>query len=540
MMKLVSVAVMRAIEAEADSLGVTYAAMMERAGKGVADVVRECYSHLENKTVVGLVGGGSNGGDALVTLADLAHTGWRVRAYLVRARPDDALVRRLEERGETLNAAQDPTGEKLDAWLSESSVLLDGVLGTGARLPLSAELAALFCRVRQRAGGLRVVAVDCPSGVDCESGEMADETLPAEITVCMEAIKNGLVRFPAFERVGKLRVVALGLPPGLETLIPIRRQVASPAWVRGVLPPRQMTAHKGTFGTAFIVAGSVNYTGAALLAGQAAYRVGTGLVRLAVPAPLHAALAGQAAEVTWLTLPHENGWIAAGAAEVIQHNLDRVTAMLIGPGLGVEETTAEFFRKLLSGVIKRPSRHRSGSKTSFAGEPGAQRSSLPPLVIDADGLNLLRRVPDWKNLLGATAVLTPHPGEMAALTGRSVAEIEASRWETAQQTAAEWGHVVALKGALTVVAAPDGRMGVIPVATPALARAGTGDVLAGMIVGLRAQGVPPFEAALAGAFLHGRAGMLAEQRVGHAAAVLAGDVLAALPETLRLIASTDD
>ncbi len=271
---------------------------------------------------------------------------------------------------------------------------------------------------------------------------------------------------------------------------------------------------------------------AALLAAKAAYRVGVGLVQLAVVSPLHTALAGQAPEVTWLILPAEMGAIAAAAANVVYENLGRTTAMLIGPGLGRDEDTAEFMRRLIGGKAGRPSKSRIGCVVSSDGEATAQPAALPPLVVDADGLNLLGSIPGWQQKLAGESILTPHPGEMAGLTGLSVAEIQAERWQIARKYAAEWGQVVVLKGALTVVAAPDGRIGVVAVATPALARAGTGDVLAGVIVGLRAQRLPPFEAALAGAYLHGRAGVLAEDRLGHPAAVIAGDVLDQLPSAL--------
>ncbi len=532
-MKLVSVTEMRAIEAEADRRRVSYETMMERAGAGVAETVRRYGSVFEIKAALALVGSGNNGGDALVALADLAQSGWQARAYLLRERPDDPLVERLQTQGgEVLLAQDDAKYEKLDEWLKRSSVLIDGVLGTGVKLPLKEDIARLLNHTRSHPMLPFVVAVDCPSGIDCDSGEMADETIPADLTLCMEAIKHGLVRFPAFERVGEMRVVRLGLPADLESLQKSNDVVASPEWVRGVLPRRGMQDHKGSYGTAMVVAGSVNYTGAALLAAKAAYRVGVGLVQLAVVSPLHTALAGQAPEVTWLILPAEMGAIAAAAANVVYENLGRTTAMLIGPGLGRDEDTAEFMRRLIGGKAGRPSKSRIGCVVSSDGEATAQPAALPPLVVDADGLNLLGSIPGWQQKLAGESILTPHPGEMAGLTGLSVAEIQAERWQIARKYAAEWGQVVVLKGALTVVAAPDGRIGVVAVATPALARAGTGDVLAGVIVGLRAQRLPPFEAALAGAYLHGRAGVLAEDRLGHPAAVIAGDVLDQLPSAL--------
>jgi NAD(P)H-hydrate epimerase len=403
-------------------------------------------------------------------------------------------------------------------WLAECTVLMDGVFGSGIRLPLRggaaqalAEVGRILPRLASRPA---VVAVDCPSGVDCDSGAAAVECLPADLTVTMAAVKTGLLAFPAAQYTGELELVGIGLEQfiaagnALPQWQSLENFVVDAGWVKSHLPPRPADAHKGTFGTALVAAGSVNYTGAAWLAGQAAYRSGTGLVTLAVPAPLHAALAGVFPEATWIPLPHQGGFISSEAAETLREGLQRATSLLVGPGLGLEDTTGEFVTNLL------------------------KIENLPPLVFDADGLKLLAKLSDWHECLPGAAVLTPHPGEMAVLTGLKTAEIQADRLNTAQEWAQRWGHVVILKGAFTLVSAPDGRTVVIPVASPALARAGSGDVLAGLVVGLRAQGMPAFEAAAAAAWLHAECGLGAARRLGSTAAVLAGDVLAQIPAVL--------
>jgi len=536
-MKLVSVEQMRAMEKEADGRGVSYAKMMERAGQGVAQKIR--VQHGAGGAITALVGTGNNGGDALVALAALAQDGWRARAYLIRPRAEsDTLVERLNAcGGEVLTADADQNFNQLAAWLTESDVLLDGVLGTGVTLPLKEDVAralAFACAFRPRPF---VVAVDCPSGVDCASGAAAVETIPADVTICMEAVKTGLMQFPAFPYCGRIETVSLGLPADLTAAPQTDVQVMTGDMARAILPLRPPDAHKGSFGTALIAAGSVNYTGAALLAGEAAYRSGAGLVRMAVPGPLHAVLAGHLPEATWLILPHELGVIAADGAAVLAEALDRTTALLLGPGWGTEETTGTFLKRLLSGEHSRTQHTALGF--ARVAPPAAEpcETHLPPLVLDADALRLLARLPDWPRLLPADSVLTPHPGEMAALTGLDVAEIQAARLEIAIKYAAEWGQVVVLKGALTVVADPTGRARLIPVATAALARAGTGDVLAGLVAGLRAQGRTAFEAASLGAWLHAQSGLLAEARLGTRAAVLAGDVLRSVPEALAQLAA---
>ncbi len=544
-MKLVTVAEMRAIEQEADASGLTYARMMENAGRGLAkEILRLAHSHNdEDMQALGLVGPGNNGGDTLVALTHLAEKGWQARAYLIQRKGEaDPLVERLREAdGEIVISEKDEGFEQLKAFIGTADVVLDGILGTGFKLPLKAEIEHVMAAVKDASAELDwppyVVAVDCPSGVDCDTGEASAACIPADATLTMAAVKQGLLKTPAFDLVGEIHVVNIGLADDLPSWKAVRSEVADEDLVESVLPRRSSDSHKGTFGTAFIVAGSVNYTGAALLAGKAACRIGAGLVTLAVPAPLHSALAGHFPEATWLLLPHELGVVAADAVGVLAKELERASALLIGPGFGLENTTKEFLEDLLQGATLSKNAHgRMGFIPSQAGKLEKKILTLPPLVIDADGLKLLAKIPDWPNLLPQPAVLTPHPGEMSVLTGLSKEEIQKDRLAIGLRFAQEWGHVVVLKGAFTVVASPDGRATTVPVATSALAHAGTGDVLAGLIVGLRAQGVEAYPAAVAGAWVHAQAGLYAAERLGTSASVLAGDVLEAVPDVLAELA----
>jgi ADP-dependent NAD(P)H-hydrate dehydratase / NAD(P)H-hydrate epimerase len=546
-LKLVSVTEMQAIEREADASGLTYAQMMENAGTGLAEVVIAAYGGTGERSVVGLTGSGNNGGDTLVALAYLAEQGWQASAYLKRPRAqDDPLVERLEGVGGlVVRAEEDPGFVRLAELVSECDVFLDGLLGSGIKLPLKAEaaeiLAAAQRALRETEVDPLVIAVDCPSGVDMDTGEAPQECLPADMTVTMAAVKQGLLKFPAYNFVGELHTVEIGPVESLAAWQSAARFVVEAGWVRSVLPERPLDAHKGTFGTALVVAGSVNYTGAVLLAGEAAYRSGAGLVTLAVPGQLHGALAGQIPEATWVLLPSDMGVISREAASILKDNLERVSAVLVGPGFGVEDTTRDFLAALFGVGQSR----RRGAGIGFSNvrreEEGAQSySAFPPLVMDADGLKLLAKLPDWHKSLPEGSVLTPHPGEMAILTGLDKAEIQASRLETAERFASQWGCVVVLKGAFTVVASPGGQTAVIPVASPALARAGTGDVLAGLIVGLRAQGLDAFQAAAAGSWIHAQAGLAAAEGMGSTASVLAGDVMNAIPEVMTALAAIQE
>jgi len=444
------------------------------------------------------------------------------------------IARLIASGGQVIKEEEDKKFSRLRKLLKSYSVLIDGIFGTGIKLPLKEDIVKILLFVKDNlisdSKKINVVAVDCPSGVDCETGEAADETIPADITVTMAGVKGGLIRFPAAKLTGEIRVASIGPIENLSAYTDNQKIILTGEMIKKYLPARPPDAHKGTFGTAFIVAGSVNYTGAAILAGMAAYRSGVGLVTMAVPSPLHEALSGQFPESTWVLLPHEMGVISADAARVVRQNIDRATAILIGPGFGLEDTTREFLYKLFTdgGLVNKGGiGFIHGTKTNRENE-----IIQTPIIMDADGLKLIAKIPNWPEVLPSPAILTPHPGEMSVLTGLTTDAIQANRLDIARQYSIKWGHVVVLKGAFTVIAAPDGQLAVVLVASPALARAGTGDVLAGLIVGLRAQGIEAFQTACAGVWIHANAGLLAAKRMGNTASVIASDVLNAIPQVI--------
>ncbi len=529
-MKLVTVQEMRTIEQQANAGGWSYEQMMDKAGQGVAKEILVRFAD-HKKTIIGLVGSGNNGGDTLVALGTLAKQGWITFAYQVKPRSeDDALLKWfLQCGGIAFSMSQDKNFRKLEEWIKDSSVLLDGVLGTGIELPLKPDVASLLKFVSSMKDLPTVVAVDCPSGVDCNTGEAATECIPADLTLCMAAIKTGLLNFPASNLVGELGVIDIGLPKKLESWEGIDREVVSPDEVRKVLPERPMDANKGTFGTAMIAAGSINFMGVAYLAGSAAYRIGAGLVKLAVPEILATTLAGNIPEATWLILPDEMGVISEAASDILLKNLLKITALLLGPGWGMEETTGRFLEGVLRNKQETVKAKRVGFLDAEESKPVSTKGGLPPLIIDADGLKHLSHIKDWSKVLPPESILTPHPGEMAFISGKTVTEIQANRLEVAQEYARQWKVILVLKGANTVVAEPGGMVKVIPISSPALAKAGTGDALAGIITGLRAQGLSAFDSAWAGAWIHARAGVLAAKSIGTTASVLSSEVIQSIP-----------
>ncbi|NMC84497.1 MAG: NAD(P)H-hydrate dehydratase [Anaerolineaceae bacterium] len=532
-MKLVSVAEMKQIEQQAVAAGVSNEQMMRRAGAGVGQWISEMYLEEDPQTVIGLIGKGNNGGDGLLALHFLLGKGWRAVAVLVGRSESDSLVREFQTAGGEIVSAPAPAAlAHFQQPEFAQAILLDAVLGTGIKLPLREEVSQLLHSAAAVFDGHEVIALDCPSGVDCDSGAAAEEILPATATLCIEAVKQGLVQEPAARYVGELAVIPLDLPAEKQEDEP-KKFVVSEEWVQARLPHRSAFSHKGTFGKVMVIGGSVNYCGAPVMAGNAAYRVGTGLVTLAVPQTVAGWMASSNPEITWLILDEMDGVIAENAAALIRERATDYSCLAIGPGIGREETTAAFLTDILL-----PDQAKKRAQTGFvksAATRNAPEVTWPGIVLDADGLRWLAEQGNWAGRVNASLVLTPHPGEMAALTGLSIAEIQSRRLTVASEFAQKWGQVVVLKGAFTVVAAPDGRAGVIPVATSALAKAGSGDVLSGMIAGLLAQGMECFEAAVCGAWIHARCGELAEEWTGAAASVLASDLIDCIPEVLQMI-----
>ncbi|MEJ2736295.1 MAG: NAD(P)H-hydrate dehydratase [Anaerolineae bacterium] len=550
--KVINVEKSRFLENKAHEGGLSFAEMMENAGRGTA-VAIDRYAGARQGRIVVLVGPGNNGGDGLVAAHYLWEMGARVTCYLwKREAEDDANLRRVQEDRLPLVWAEDDTGfQALRGLIAGADVIVDALLGVGVDRPIGGTLeellhaAALSIEERKAArelavavppgskeAGPVVVAVDCPTGLNCDTGELDPAALPADLTVTFAYPKAGLLRFPGAEAVGDIVVADIAIPPDLADDVVL--EMASAERIGTWLPARPRSAHKGTFGRALIVAGSVNYVGAAALAGAGAKRVGTGLVTMALPMPIQPAVAANLTEATYLLLPHDMGVIATGAVKVLREKLEEYDSLLLGPGLTQEKETVAFVRALL-GLERAERKGHIGFVSSAAAEE-SDLPDLPPLVVDADGLNALATADRWWAALPTGTILTPHPGEMARLMGGEVRvkEIQADREGLAMRMATEWNAVVVLKGAFTVVAAPGEQAMVIPFANPALATAGSGDVLAGAIAGLRAQGMDAFQAAVAGAFLHGLAGELARSELGDMG-VVAGDLPPRLPLALQRI-----
>jgi NAD(P)H-hydrate epimerase len=523
--KLVTAAEMRAIEEQAVEHGATWPGLMDRAGARLAAAVIERFGTESKQRVLVLAGPGNNGGDGLVAAEHLAEHGWEVRCLLWKrtSEGDERLRVPLEERGIPLVDLVDGGWRAALAHeLGWCSLILDGLLGTGLKRDVSGDLAEILQTVGE--AGKPVVAIDIPTGVDSDSGAVKGVALAADITVTFGYSKYGHYLHPGKELRGDIRVEDIGLNAN-ETQK--GGELLTDASVRKLLPARPEDSNKGTFGKVFVVSGSVNYIGAPALAVQGAMRVGAGLVTLGCPGDLLAILATKLTECTFMPLPSDMGSIAAHAIDKLFEELEGYNVLLVGCGLGQDKGTVSFIKSLFSKPVS-PT-HASARAIGFAARtaveerPAATETHLPALVIDGDALNILAEWKEWQGQVPANSVFTPHPGEMARLLDSTVEAVQADRVNIAKNAAAEWNQVVVLKGAGTVIAAPDGRVFVSPFSNPALATAGSGDVLAGAIAGLVAQGMDPVDAACAGVYLHGLAGELLRKEYGVAGGI-SGDL----------------
>ncbi|HEY7747013.1 MAG TPA: NAD(P)H-hydrate dehydratase, partial [Desulfuromonadales bacterium] len=462
-----------------------------------------------------LAGKGNNGGDGYVIARHLLGRGWRVRTVVLtdeaRVSGDAAInLRALQSSAGELAFA--PDDGRLSRALRENRdtrLVVDALFGTG----LTSEVAGHYATAVDwvNAAGLPVLAVDIPSGIDATSGRILGRAVRADLTVTFALPKLGHALHPGADLCGDLEVVDIGIPAPLLNKARDRHLLVDAAAAHPLLPARPATGHKGTFGHLLVVAGSTGKAGAAAMTAEGGLRSGAGLVTVACPASVQAALAIKLTEAMTEPLAEVDGALSLQALAALQQFSEGKSALALGPGLGQHEETFALVRRLL-------------------------RESPLPLVLDADGLNAVAEHPALlRERPPGSTVLTPHPGEMARLTGKSVAEVEADRVDVARKFARRHRVVLVLKGARTVTALPDGRVRLNGSGNPGLASGGMGDVLTGLIGGLLAQGLSPADAAVLGVYLHGRAADRLQKIMGNAG-MIAGDLLRELPATRKELA----
>ena len=501
------------LDRRAEDLGVSPLLLMEAAGRGAAARAREHYPRAARGRVLALAGKGGNGGDALCMARWLGLWGAEPTVLLL-GEPQGAAALQAQAFSACFpdRLIRVDSGEELRAWaeaLAQAELVIDGVLGVGLSGPARG-LAAAAIELLAGAQG-PVVALDLPSGLLADTGEVPGPAAWAELTLAMGAYKPCHLLPPAAAHCGRLELVEVPYPPAAWEAAEPLAWILSREQVATMLPPRDRFGHKGTFGRVLVIGGAVGMAGAVALAAEAALRAGAGLVHVAVPTPIYGVVEGAALEALVHPLPAEGGRFSPEAATEILRLMEGMDVVLLGPGLGRGPGPAEVVQAMLS-------------------------SGHPKLVLDADALFALAQAPQLLRGRHGELVLTPHPGEFARLAGEDTAQVVAGKIEAARRAAREWDAVVALKGPPTAIASPTGEVYLNTTGNTALAHGGAGDVLAGIIAGLWAGGVAALEAACAGVHLHGLAAdLLAEG--GAERALLPGDLFHVLPKALAELES---
>ncbi len=464
--------------------GFDHTRLMENAGASVCRFIAEALG-VANRSVAVVCGIGNNGGDGFVVAKRLLEGGAKVRVLLALGTPttDDAkrFLRESEAAGiKTLSFTEQEDRQEFAKTIENSDIIVDAIFGVGFHGTVSDELSEVIEMINSSAGS--VVSVDVPSGVDSDSGEVSGACVQADYTVTFSTRKPGHVIYPAVDYCGEVHVAAIGID---DHVIQEQEHHISTIDYEDVcrcFPKRSSNTHKGTFGKLLCICGSIGMAGSATFAGKAAVMSGVGMVEMAVPAEIYPIVAGNLVDpVYFLLKTNESGTVSSASVPLILEKMKSATAVMIGCGMGKGQDVTD----VVEAVI---------------------RNSDVPIIIDADGLNAIKDNLGVLREAKAPVVMTPHPGEMARLVGKTNVEVQSQRLEVASSFAMTFGVYMVLKGANTVCANPDGRISINLTGNPGMSKSGSGDVLAGLLGSLLAQGMDPEEAAPCAVHIHGMAG----------------------------------
>jgi len=498
------------------AFGIPGPVLMENAASAIAFEMERFFEGLDGVKVGIICGKGNNGGDGLALARRLRIRGVPVRVCLLasfaalkgEAKLNLAILRKTDV--EIMPNASAPAIAEMIAW---SNVLVDAMLGVGLSSPLKGNYAV--AAELMNLAGRPVVAVDIPTGINADTGEVMGSAVRADLTVTMVLPKRGLVLYPGAAFAGQVRVADIGIPQEVIEKEDIRIGLLEHGLAWGLTGERDRDSHKGDFGHLMVIAGSLGKAGAAVMAAKGALRTGAGLVTVAAPMGLIPVIQQQVMEAMCIPAGESiDGTLGMGSENELIKASGSMTACAIGPGLTTHYETVQVVRSLV------------------------QRMSIP-LVIDADGVNALAGFADMLKKAKAPVVMTPHPGEMARLMGVTTDDVQNDRIGMASNVAATFGVTVVLKGAGTVIATPHGEVFINTTGNPGMATGGTGDVLTGMIGSLLAQGYGPTQASCLAVYLHGLAGDLAAEEKGETG-MIAGDVIGKIPEAIKQTMETTD
>lgn len=501
-MYLVTADQMRKVDQKAvNEFGIPEMVLMENAGRAVVEFLKDTFEDLQKKEVTILAGTGNNGGDGLVIARYLHGLGVSVKVFLMvdrelspSAKMNFNILSKLPVKVYPLDSEN--SMHLLKVTLNYSDILIDAVLGTGISRNVSGKIEQIIDIANRRS--CTKVAVDIPSGLNSLTGEIWGRCLKADYTVTLAQPKRGLYLNKGLRYCGEVVVKDIGIPKELYEGMDLNCQVIEADCLAPLREPRNRASHKGTYGHLLIAGGSMGMSGAVTMASRAALRSGVGLVTCAVPEAIQMQVAVNVPEAMVQPISGGKNFSVAGGSEIRELSRNK-KAVVIGPGMGVSEETGTIILDLL-------------------------HSAKCPVVIDADGLSSssvwLNRIPDITN----PVILTPHPGEMAQLTGLETGFIQDNRLEVAGDFAQKHGVWLVLKGANTIIATPDGKLYMNIIDSPALAVAGSGDVLAGILGAFLAQGMSPDDACCRAVCLHGMVGRSVAHEVGEICSK-AGDII---------------
>lgn len=496
-MKVLTAVQMREVDLRTITMGIPGLVLMENAGQRVVELLAREFAPLAGQRIAILCGKGNNGGDGMVVARQLFTRFHPLALHVVLAAAPEELKGDAAANYRMLEVCGCPVERTVPAEARLATVVVDALLGTGISGPATGAMLEAIREINRGFPLAKVVAVDIPSGMPSDSGEPLGDQARADYTVTFTAAKPGQVLPPNCDAVGELRVEAIGSPPDLyDADDSIRLSLTEPALFRHLLAPRPRASNKGGFGHVLVVAGSHGKTGAAAMSGMAALRSGAGLVTVASVESAIAVIAGHAAELMTVALDGDN----------LDKLAEKKDVVAIGPGLGTHPQTVAMVRRAVADFRQ-------------------------PMVVDADALNALAGT-EWSGG-GRLRVFTPHPGEMARLTGKKIPEIQADRVGAARGLATARQVCLVLKGERTLIAFPDGRVWINPTGTPAMATGGTGDILTGLVAGFLGQFPKEPDIAIAAAvYLHGLAGQLGAAALTEQCLV-ATDLLRYLPAAME-------
>lgn len=515
-MKLLTPQQMREIDKTAiESLGIPGIILMENAALNISDKATSLLQGKSEARITIVAGPGNNGGDAFAVARQLLLKGHLVSVYSmsdISKLDGDALTnaRILTNLGmDILILSDEESLERFSISCLQSDIVIDGLLGTGLNRDVEGIWEEVIDIINENAS--LVLSIDIASGVDGLTGQIRGKSVKADATVTFFLPKIGMVQYPGAQYMGELTVADIGIPYELA------RDYDTPELLEkedilSFIPERPQDGHKGTFGKVLAMAGSRGMTGAAYLSAASAYRAGTGIVRLAVPKSCIDTVSTLIPEAVLSPIPDKDGHFFIEEETLVKELFKDVNAVLIGPGIKCNEDT----HRLLKAVVNHCEK---------------------PVVFDADALNIMAKDKSLLENIRGEAIITPHPAEMARLADLSTAQVQQDRISIAKKVADEYGLTVVLKGARTVIASNDGRIFINSTGNDGMATAGSGDVLAGMILSFLGQGLDPCEAACAGVYLHGLAGDFACLRKGRAG-VIASDIVDNIPVAFKNIFKT--